>query len=154
MSKDKKLYFQQDNAPAHTSKDIKKILKTIKSLKFWPPNSPEISPIEKIWAFILRKLEGKKFLNFEKLKKEVLFIWNRIPVSFCLKIIEKFNSDIDSLSKTGGIKKSKAYSSYKNYKLASPLYSDNIENIIYNKKKINLVKERKKKALQKFITKK
>ena len=154
MSKDKKLYFQQDNAPAHTSKEIKKILKTIKSLKFWPPNSPEISPIEKIWAFILRKLEGKRFLNLEELKKEVLFIWNRIPVSFCQKIIEKFNSDINSLSKTGGIIKGKAHSSYKNYKLASPLYSDDIENIIYNKKKMNQVIERKKKSLQKFISKK
>ena len=154
LSKDKKLYFQQDNAPAHTSKEIKEILKTIKTLKFWPPNSPEISPIEKIWAFILRKLEGKKFLNLEELKKEVLFIWNRIPVSFCQKIIEKFNSDINSLSKAGGIIKSKAHSSYKNYKLASPLYSDDIENIIYNKKKMNLVIERKKKALQKFISKK
>ena len=154
---EKMLFFQQDNAPAHSSKEIKKILsetKSIKSLKFWPPNSPEISPIEKVWAFILRKLEGKKFQNLEDLKKEVLFIWNRIPISFCEKIIGKFNDDIKLLRKTGGIIRSKPHSSYKNYKLVSPLYSDDLENIIYNKQKMNLIIEKKKKVLQKFISKK
>jgi len=153
----KSLYFQQDNAPAHSSKEIKKILletENIKSLKFWPPNSPEISPIEKVWAFILRKLEGKKFNNLEDLKKEVLFIWNRIPISFCEKIIDKFNDDIHLLSKSGGIIKSKSHSSYKNYKLVAPLYSDNMENIIYNKNKMNFIMEKKKKTLEKLIAKK
>ena len=54
------LYFQQDNATPHTSKEAREALKEIKSLKFWPPNSPEISPIEKVWSFIMWKLEGKK----------------------------------------------------------------------------------------------
>lgn len=87
------LFFQQDNAPAHSSKEIKELLTTFKTLKFWPPNSPEISPIEKVWAFILRKLEGKNIKDLEEMKKEVLFIWNRIPKAFCEKIVEKFNSE-------------------------------------------------------------
>ena len=55
-----KLFFQQDNAPAHSSKETKAILNEMKSLRFWPPNSPEISPIEKVWSFVLIKLEVKK----------------------------------------------------------------------------------------------
>ena len=66
---DHKLFFQQDNAPAHSSKETKELLKEIKILKFWPPNSPEISPIEKIWSFILRKLEGKYIKDINQLKK-------------------------------------------------------------------------------------
>ena len=68
------LIFQQDNAPSHTSKEIKTLLSKIKSLKFWPPNSPEISPIEEVWAFIMRRLEGITFNDIESLKKKVLFI--------------------------------------------------------------------------------
>ena len=68
--KNDKLFFQQDNAPSHTSKEELNILKDIKSLKFWPPNSPELSPIEKVWSFILRKLEGIKFSDLEDFKKK------------------------------------------------------------------------------------
>ena len=74
----------------------------MKTLKFWPPNSPEISPIEKIWSFILRKLEGKYIKDINQLKKEVLYIWNRIPKSYCEKIVQKFDSDIQKLAKSKG----------------------------------------------------
>ena len=36
---DHKLFFQQDNAPAHSSKETRELLKEIKTLKFWPTNS-------------------------------------------------------------------------------------------------------------------
>ena len=94
------LFFQQDNAPPHTSQEIKKNFQNIKSLKFWPLNSPEISPIEKVWSFVLRKLEGKNIKDLDSLKKEVLYIWNRIPICYCEKIINKFNSDIKKILKS------------------------------------------------------
>jgi len=50
-------------------KRIKKILKAIKALKFWSPNNPDISPIEKVWSFILRKLEGKNLMILMKVKR-------------------------------------------------------------------------------------
>ena len=140
------LIFQQDNAPSHTSKEIKTLLSKIKSLKFWPPNSPEISPIEEVWAFIMRRLEGITFNDIESLKKKVLFIWNRIPKSFCEKIINKFDNDINLLAKNGKIVK-KSKSSYGPYKLEKPRYPDEIENIIYNKKIMEKNIEIKKKKI-------
>ena len=151
LSKNKeKLFFQQDNAPSHTSKEIKIILKNIKCLKFWPPNSPELSPIEKVWSFILRKLEGSKFSDLESFKKKVLYIWNRIPQSYCEKIIEKFNEDINSLNNKGKIIQ-KSKSSYGPYKLGKPRYPDEIENIIYNKNAIAENINKKKKEISKKI---
>lgn len=141
----KLLYFQQKNAPPHTSKGAKQSLKEIKKLKFWPPNSPEISTIEKVWSFIMRKLEGKKFKDLEQLKNDVLYIWNRIPKKYCAKIVEKFNKDIIYLSKSGGHLKNISNSSYNNYKLANSSYPDKIENIIYNKEKMRAIFEKKKK---------
>ena len=147
------LFFQQDNAPSHTSKEVKELLDDIKTLKFWPPNSPEISPIEEVWAFIMRKLEGITFNDIESLKKQVLYIWNRIPKSYCEKIINKFDKDIILLAKNGKIIK-KSKSSYGPYKLSKPQYPDEIENIIYNKKIMEKNIEIKKKKLSKIIDKK
>ena len=68
------LCFQQDNAASHISEEITELLRHVKSLKFWSPNSPQIIPIKKVWSFKIRKLEGKKFNDLEQFKKEVLFI--------------------------------------------------------------------------------
>ena len=68
------LILQQDNVPCHTSKDSREYLKKIENkLKFWPPNNPDLSPIETIWSFIQQKLEGYKFQNLDELKKKILF---------------------------------------------------------------------------------
>ena len=144
------LYFQQDNATPHTSKEAREALKEIKSLKFWPPNSPEISPIEKVWSFIMRKLEGKKIKDLNQLKNEVLYIWNRVPKNYCKKIVEKFDKDINNLIKNSGHLKNKNTSSYNNYKLNYSAYSDKIENIIYNKSSMGKILEKKRKKLENY----
>ena len=149
------LYFQQDNAPSHSSKESKEALQSIKRLKFWPPNSPDISPIEKVWSFILRKLEGKKFNDLEDLKKAVLYTWNRVPIDYCKKIMEKFDNDIESLIKNGGnFVKNRSKSSYKSYKLGPNNYQDKIENIIYNKESMEKYFLNKKRNIEKLMKKK
>jgi transposase len=64
--------FQQDNARPHTTQKIRDWFteKKINCLE-WPPQSPDLSPIENIWSFI------KDFLNDHK--KELTnneAIWN------------------------------------------------------------------------------
>lgn len=47
------MIFQQDGAPAHTSKSAQKVLKDMQiSVLEWPPNSPDLSPIENAWAIV------------------------------------------------------------------------------------------------------
>ena len=119
-------------------------------MKFWPPNSPEISPIEKVWSFIMRKLEGKKIKDLNQLKNEVLYIWNRVPKNYCKKIVEIFDKDINNLIKNSGYLKNKNTSSYNNYKLNYSAYSDKIENIIYNKSRMGKILEKKRKKLENY----
>ena len=55
------LEFQQDNARPHVAKRTKDYLKLIAEshqLKVmeWPPNSPDMNPIENLWAHLKREL--------------------------------------------------------------------------------------------------
>jgi len=56
-----KLLLQQDNAPYHTGKVATKWFgkKRINRL-LWPPQSPDLSPIENIWAFIKNELWNRR----------------------------------------------------------------------------------------------
>jgi len=61
--------LQQDNARPHTSKSAMSFFEAnnVKLLD-WPPHNPDLSPIEKIWAIIKKKLyNGPHFCTQEAL---------------------------------------------------------------------------------------
>jgi len=49
--------LQQDNAPIHTAKIVKKFI-TDSNIQYlvWPPQSPDLSPIENVWAWLKMKI--------------------------------------------------------------------------------------------------
>ena len=84
-------YFQQDGARAHSSKgsqnEIKKLFGEYfiptwddgpkingKSIPRWPPNSPDLSPIELVWSIIKGMLNIFLPSTLEELKIAILKI--------------------------------------------------------------------------------
>ena len=63
--------FQQDNDPKHTSKDVRGDLelKLPGRVLSWPSYSPDLNPIENIWAILKRNIEKKVKAMVAKKKK-------------------------------------------------------------------------------------
>ena len=68
--------LQQDLATCHTSKKVKKFMvkNNIKTLK-WPGNSPDLNPIEILWAIGKKRLRKHDCTTKTKLTSTILQIW-------------------------------------------------------------------------------
>lgn len=69
----KSMVFMQDNAPSHASKYSTTFLaeKGIKgdNLMIWPPSSPDLNPIENLWAILKQRIymEGQQYATLTSL---------------------------------------------------------------------------------------
>jgi transposase len=80
--------LQQDNDPKHCSKLTKDYL-TSKEIKImsWPSQSPDVNPIEHLWAYLKKKIRQRKSKNIEELKKIIKEEWEQISPDFCKKLV-------------------------------------------------------------------
>ena len=81
--------FMHDNAPCHTAKKVKTFLadKEI-SVMDWPPQSPDLNPIENLWKIIGEKSMRQNPKNQEELWISLKNEWDNISPSFCKKLID------------------------------------------------------------------
>ena len=63
---EKKIYMQMDNARIHWTLDALRFYKKNIGVIDWPAYSPDLNPIENVWAYIKGKLSGKKFISMKQ----------------------------------------------------------------------------------------
>lgn len=75
--------FQQDGAPAHTAQSVVQWLRDCKVpfIEDWPGNSPDINPIENLWAIVKKDLQGKDVSSIPRLEAAIQESWNNIPAT-------------------------------------------------------------------------
>ena len=80
--------FQQDNSLVHTAKKVKMRLKKnrFKTID-WPAQSPDLNPIENIWAIVKRRLAKKKCTNTNQLYKNFAQERNGLSQEICNNLI-------------------------------------------------------------------
>eukprot|EP00703_Trepomonas_sp_PC1_P000857 JAP95749.1 Transposable element Tcb2 transposase [Trepomonas sp. PC1] len=74
------LTLQQDNAPIHTSAyTLRELALMGISVMEWPPHSPDLNPIEHLWANIKYKLRGLKITDRQSFIDIVRGEWRAYP---------------------------------------------------------------------------
>lgn len=97
-------YFQFDNDSKHTSLKASNYLfnNNIKCIRWWPPNSPDLNPIEHIWAYIKNKLRKKIIRTIKELEENIKNIWENIPYSIIYNLICSMPQRIEQVIQNGG----------------------------------------------------
>jgi len=71
------LHFAQDNATIHTSRATRAWFAAHPQFVLlpWPPHSPDLNPIEHVWAFMAREWDSRNEGTKEELQAHVREIW-------------------------------------------------------------------------------
>lgn len=97
--------FMQDGASIHRAKDTKKWLheRDIPILE-WPPNSPDLNPIENLWGLLARTVyaNGRQFSNKEELKVEILMQWDLISGETLVNLVNSMPKRIIDVIQCNG----------------------------------------------------
>jgi DDE superfamily endonuclease len=85
-----KVIFQQDNDPKHCARSVQEWLSEQPfEVLDWPPQSPDLNPIEHLWAILKRRLN-----QYERPPNGMIELWERIEAEWnkidkddCLRLI-------------------------------------------------------------------
>lgn len=78
-----------DNAPAHSARDTKEYIRVngIPVVNGWPPNSPDLNPIENAWAWCKRRVYAKHHNSLGELWEAVQEAWRALPDHMCKNLM-------------------------------------------------------------------
>jgi hypothetical protein len=106
------LEFQQDNARPHTAMKTRKFLEALASkygltIMNWPANSPDLSPIEDLWAHLKHELRrqfpdtatltGSPQTIKAKLREHLHKIWWEIGEEVLNKLVESMPKRVEEV---------------------------------------------------------
>ena len=85
--------FQQDNDPKHTSRVAKGFLnENVPVIIDWPSNSPDLNPIENLWAIVKKNVEKRMPKSLDDLKQFLVEEWELIPDSLLINLVNSMKN--------------------------------------------------------------
>ncbi|CAO3674222.1 unnamed protein product [Rhizopus stolonifer] len=99
--------YQEDGTPCHTGAYAtwyKKSRCEVGSFDFWPAQSPDLNPIEHLWAYITYKLRSKRtgIGNSLQLEAAIRKIWNSIPPIILENLVTSMSARCRAIIETNG----------------------------------------------------
>jgi hypothetical protein len=85
--------FLMDGATPHTAADTVTFMQArgIQYLHGWPPSSPDLNPIENLWAWLKREVYADHPTTLAALTASLEAAWDRVPASMLKKLMRSFN---------------------------------------------------------------
>jgi transposase len=105
LSQEEEHVFMQDGARAHTANECKNYLrsKQVKFIEDWPPRSPDLNPLENLWALVAKLVSERGPRSQQQLEQFVLKAWNDIPQATVDRYVESFQARKDAVRANRGI---------------------------------------------------
>lgn len=82
--------FQQDGDPKHTSHRVQRWLEQhvrFISKRDWPPNSPDLNPIENLWAYLQQRVYAREPRTLSQLQRIIEEEWEAIPLERVRRLV-------------------------------------------------------------------
>ncbi len=100
-------YFQQDNAPCHKAQIISNWFLEHDNeftLLKWPPQSPDLNPIEHLWDVVEREIRilDVQLTNLQQLRDAIMTIWTKISEECLQHLVESMPQIIKAVLKAKG----------------------------------------------------
>lgn len=103
--------LQQDNDPCHkTAQDVIQVWNDthpgvkVSLLPAWPGNSPDLNPIENLWAWAQTKVDAKGCTSFEEFKDCVVQTLMAVPKSMLKRLVDSMEERLRACIRRGGEK--------------------------------------------------
>ena len=99
------LQFMQDNAPGHKGKKTQAEIERCKMPKiFWPPYSPNLNLIEKVWDWMKDYLENTfpEQMTYAQLRAAVQEAWDSITVDQLNELIDSMHDRCQAIIDADG----------------------------------------------------
>lgn len=103
---EKEVIFQQDGDPKHTAKIVQRwLLEQNFEVMQWPAQSPDLNPIENLWAVVKRRLAqyDRAPSNMEELWSRVKLEWENIPSQIIENLVESMPKRMKQVIKNKGL---------------------------------------------------
>jgi hypothetical protein len=101
--------LQQDNDPTHPRAAAQAISAwnrtgngAVTLLQGWPPNSPDLSPIENAWGIVQAKVDAAGCTSFADFKSTVEREWAKLPRKICRNLIESMRARLEACVAANG----------------------------------------------------
>ena len=83
-----------DGAPAHQAGATQQFLRdnSISVLQGWPPNSPDLNPIENAWAWLKRQVYAQQYNSLDDMWQAAQQVWANMPPSMCKNLMDSLST--------------------------------------------------------------